>query len=572
MKGYPLLSPINELGERQLPVIFRILLSGWGKIAEYDGKQKRYHPNGGNMKRIRCISLISFIFLLFSLNLYAGEFLISGGAWSHTYPVTAFGENNYQVTWSDKRGGTYSYAFYGQAVDSEGNLIGGEVLQVDPWIYMSLMPEIATDGSNYLFLWSRYRDIYGPGDVYGRMLDSSGAPVGSIFRISIGNTVSANFPCGAWDGENYLVVWQEGAPTQESKIKGQFISPTGSFVGNNFLIRPTGLPAGTSQVYPGLAFDGTNYLCVWDDNRAGTRDIYGQFIAPDGNFVGTDFVISQAVDDQLLVAVAWSGTNYLAVWADYRDSSNDAGIYGQLISPDGNLIGDNFAISVTSEDCGRSWPSIASSGQSFLVAWEQELLEDWKESKMPDERAMLFRAAGIEPSRPYVWHDVYAQEISLTGELLGDVIPVCTAEYHQWDTNVSSDGENYLVVWDDSRNANEYSVIFGYIVTSQAPPSPSIQEQDNILPNLLSSVFPNPVHTNVAIEFSLPYASNVVVDVYAVTGQKVQQVFVGQKGPGTHTIYWNLLDDEGSSVPSGIYLYKISTEKESVVGKIIVLE
>jgi hypothetical protein len=522
------------------------------------------------MNRIRLISITGLILLLVSLNLYAGEFLISGGAWSHTYPVTTFGEENYQVTWSDKRGGTYANAFYGQVVDSEGNLIGGEILQVEPWTYLSFMPDITTDGSNYLFLWSRYRDIYGPGDAYGRILNSSGNPVGSIFRISIGNTVSANFPCGAWDGENYLVVWQEGSPTQESKIKGQFISPSGSFVGNNFLIRPSSLPAGTSQIYPGLAFDGTNYLCVWDDNRSGNRDIYGQFIAPDGSFVGEDFVISSAVNNQMLVTVEWSGVNYLAVWADYRDSSNDAGIYGQLISPDGNLIGENFAISVTSESCERSWPSIASSGQSFLVAWEQELLEDWKESEIPDEREILLRAAGIDPSRPLVWHDVYAQEISLTGELTGDVIPVCTAPYHQWGTDVGSDSENYLVVWYDSRNNNDYSVIYGYIVTSQNPPS--IHGQDNTIPNFCTSAFPNPVNTSVVIKFSLPYASNVVLDVYAITGQKVQEIVIGEQGPGEHSVHWNLVDKSGNRVPPGVYLYKISTEKKSTVGKIVVLE
>lgn len=522
------------------------------------------------MQRISWISITGFIFLLLSLNVYAGEFLISGGAWSHTYPVTAFGEDNYQVIWLDKRGGSYANAFYGQAVDSEGNLIGGEILQVDPWTYTSLMPDITTDGSNYLFLWSRYRDIYGPGDVYGKRLDSSGAPVGSIFRISIGNTVSASFPCGAWDGENYLVVWQEGFPTQESKIKGQFVSPSGGFVGDNFLIRPSDLPSGTSQIYPGLAFDGTNYLCVWDDDRAGTRDIYGQFISPDGSFVGDDFVISSAVDDQMLVAVEWSGSNYLAVWADYRDDSDDAGIYGQLISPDGTLIGENFAISVTSEACGRSWPSIASSGKSFLVVWEQDFLEYSKESKITDERSILLRAAGIEPSRPLVWHDVYAQEISLTGELIGDVIPVCTALYHQWDTDVGSDGEDYLVVWDDSRNGNQYSVIYGYIVTSSAPPS--IQGQDGITPTLCTSVFPNPVHNSVAIEFSLPYASRIVVDMYTITGQRVQQIFVGEKEPGTHTEHWNLLDKTGNRVPPGVYLYRISTEQESTVGKMVVLE
>jgi hypothetical protein len=54
---------------------------------------------------------------------------------------------------------------------------------------------------------------------------------------------------------------------------------------------------------------------------------------------------------------------------------------------------------------------------------------------------------------------------------------------------------------------------------------------------------------------SVPY--NVQIDIYNTKGQKVRGLVDGVYGVGTHKVVWNGLDDNGASVSSGIYFYRM---------------
>nr|NQU90457.1 hypothetical protein [Bacteroidota bacterium] len=236
---------------------------------------------------------------------------------------------------------------------------------------------------------------------------------------------------------------------------------------------PGALGVDDDQIYPDIAFDGEKYLVVWDDNRSGSRDIYGQFVDTEGNLIGDDIVITSHGADQLLVQVAFGGSNFFAVWGDERLSSNDKGIFGQLIGLDGELIGENLSISPPTNSEGRTWPDIVASDNEYLAVWDQEWLE-YKEGQ--DEKSMedyyKCLAAGVSMPRPIVWYDIYARKISFAGELISEELPVCTFEYHQQDCNVTSDGTDFLVTWSDSRNNNQYYDIYGYILEGTPMPDP----------------------------------------------------------------------------------------------------
>ena len=429
-------------------------------------------------------SMKNLIFILMSFSctgLLAQEFPIATGSYSQTYPSAVFANDIYFNTFLDKSGGSYNYGFHGKLIETDGNVLPQDIQIIPPISYLSFMHEIIRGQDEYLFVWSRGVSIYDR-DAYGQRVGDDGYSTGSLIPLSIGNVESASFVEAAFDGENYLAIWQEGLPDNGAVIRAQFLNQQGQLIGNNFSVRPDGLGSNVAQIYPDVEFNGEHYLVVWDDNRNGNRDVYGQFVSVTGELIGGDFAISTHVTDQMLVQLAFGGQNFYAVWADERLSSNDNSIYGQLISADGALIGENLVISPQTNSEGRSWPDVAASNGEYLVVWDQEWLE-YKEGYDSREftRGIKYQFAGVEMPRPTVWYDIYARKISFQGEYASDEMAICTAEYHQQDCDVISDGADFLVSWSDSRNNNMYYDIYGYIVEGSELPIPPVltpQEMD----------------------------------------------------------------------------------------------
>ncbi len=94
-------------------------------------------------------------------------------------------------------------------------------------------------------------------------------------------------------------------------------------------------------------------------------------------------------------------------------------------------------------------------------------------------------------------------------------------------------------------------------------------EDENEVPEVLSlSAYPNPFNPTTNLEFSLPEASRVFVEVYSITGQKVATLLSGEiKQAGRHDLKLDF-----SSQASGIYLVQIHTEKGSTTRKISLIK
>ncbi len=97
-----------------------------------------------------------------------------------------------------------------------------------------------------------------------------------------------------------------------------------------------------------------------------------------------------------------------------------------------------------------------------------------------------------------------------------------------------------------------------------------VEEQDlNSVPTEfeLSQNYPNPFNPSTTILFSVPEASEVTLAIYNLNGQLVQTLFSGTIKAGRHSVVWNGKDLRGSSVASGIYLYRITAGGFSQVKK-----
>src|SRR5690606_11739804 len=120
--------------------------------------------------------------------------------------------------------------------------------------------------------------------------------------------------------------------------------------GSGTVLDPAGFPisaANGNQRNPAVAFDGTNYLVVWEDTRlSATGDIFAARVSPSGTVLDAEGLsLSARFSAQAHPAVAFDGTNYLVVWDDGGATRN---IYGALVSRAGAVL-DSSAIAICTD-------------------------------------------------------------------------------------------------------------------------------------------------------------------------------------------------------------------------------
>lgn len=75
----------------------------------------------------------------------------------------------------------------------------------------------------------------------------------------------------------------------------------------------------------------------------------------------------------------------------------------------------------------------------------------------------------------------------------------------------------------------------------------------------LHQAYPNPFNMNTTIKFSLSELADVQLDVFNMQGQKVRTLARGDFASGTHTVKWDGTTDGGQIVPSGVYIYRLTS-------------
>jgi hypothetical protein len=71
--------------------------------------------------------------------------------------------------------------------------------------------------------------------------------------------------------------------------------------------------------------------------------------------------------------------------------------------------------------------------------------------------------------------------------------------------------------------------------------------------------YPNPFNPSTNIQFTIPQPGNVKIDIYNINGELVSSLTNKDFAIGTHSVTWNGKDNSGSSVSSGIYLYRMTS-------------
>jgi len=88
----------------------------------------------------------------------------------------------------------------------------------------------------------------------------------------------------------------------------------------------------------------------------------------------------------------------------------------------------------------------------------------------------------------------------------------------------------------------------------------------------LGQNYPNPFNASTVIKFDLPQSSKVKLDIYNILGQKVKSLVDEKLSAGYKKVVWDGTNQNGNSVASGIYFYRLQTDKFIEARKMVMLK
>ena len=501
-------------------------------------------------------------------------------------PSLALGDSSYLVVWGDHRG-LDGDIYAARVDDSSGRVFDPSGIAISNWPDHKWFASVASDGSDYLAVWMDYRngagyDIYGARVTQsGDVLDPQGIPISCA-------TGSQSYPSVAFNGTNYLVVWEDWRDGFHSYIFGTRISLSG------VVLDSSGIPisAGPSQhwdYYPSIVSNGRDYLVVWGQDwqrvRAARVDSSGTVLDQGG------MTVSDSVDRVVYPSAASDGYNYLVTWEHRGD------IFGARVSQSGTIL-DPTAIPICTTDGYQHLPSVDFDGAKYFVAWQDQRHGCDIYGARVDTAGMVLEPLGIEicaipeyQGLPFVgfdganhfvvWEDardgtthIYGARVDTSGTVLDSTgLKLTDGAHHRLGPRiaVAASGEMFLTY--DGYADRPYD---GYRVFGASCTGVGIDEDRSRLNVGRSRVElfqnkPNPFHGHTEIGYNLPSKASVALKVYDSSGRLVNTLVDEERVAGSHTVIWNGRDKSGLELPSGIYFYRLQAASSAATNKMIML-
>lgn len=198
----------------------------------------------------------------------------------------------------------------------------------------------------------------------------------------------------------YLVAWSDGS---RQPVRASADIYCARITNNTHkALDPEGIPvcdADYIQGYPSVAFNGKNFLIVWQDFRNGKNyDIYAARVSQEGKVLDPGgFPVANRPNNQARPAVAYANGIFFVVWMDgqhypvYSLFGARVTNEGRCLDPDGiqldaepeetikkvkpptnKWLGDKESWWATL--CSRATPSIAFDGKHCLIAYRREIV------------------------------------------------------------------------------------------------------------------------------------------------------------------------------------------------------
>ncbi len=454
-----------------------------------------------------------------------------------------FGDSNYFVLWQEYDS-SFNLNLYGCRVNPDGIILDTSGIAISAE-YGTGQPQVIFGDNNYFVVWTDlragfYNDIYGARiSSTGEVLDPDGIP------ISTANDYQRS-PQVAFDGSNYFVFWvdERNGGYNNSDIYGARVNTSG------VVLDTVGIPISTAnhrQDYFSMVFDGTNYMLVWEDERAVNfySDIYGARVTQNGVVLDPNgIIISIANDAQYNPRIIFGDNKFFVVWQDYRNDNND--IYAARLTSEGFVL-DSAGILISYGDYSLALLQVIFDGAYYVLVWQKYI-----------------SGSGT---------NIYGARLNpVTAQI--DTFIVSNSLAYQGEPAIAHGSDNQIFVtytsWTDIYQGKPY---YTDRIWGKFAPAPGIEET-KVVSDINSPIFlssPNPFNRSTTIKYTIRKSGDISLKVFDITGKLVRNLVNDNKEPGIYSITWDGTDDLKQKLPAGVYFYQLKTSVENSETKELII-
>ncbi|MEW6536642.1 MAG: right-handed parallel beta-helix repeat-containing protein [Candidatus Auribacterota bacterium] len=246
-------------------------------------------------------------------------------------PAVISNGTNYLVTWQGP--GDDGFGLYGRMADAAGTPFGDEILinGFDPGTGTLSAVTGTGIGGWFFVVWAAEEYTSGTGqDIYGRLLDNDGTPVGSAFRINTFVRNEQQAPAAESNGSDLFVVWQgSGQGAAQQTIYGIYFDDVLGDTDNDGLINllewSHKLNASDNDYDNDGLDDGYEVLACYTDPKVPDtdKDLQSDFFEVVAGTSPLDpmslFMFNVSTDSSGLVTLAWPSAEGRVYYIDAAD-------------------------------------------------------------------------------------------------------------------------------------------------------------------------------------------------------------------------------------------------------------
>ena len=179
-------------------------------------------------------------------------------------------------------------------------------------------------------------------------------------------------------------------------------------------------------------------------------------------------------------------------------------------------------------------------------------------------------AAGLatgENLAEYVYNSFWDMESS--GQTYSDCGTGKTTAEMKTQSTYTDAGWDFSAIWAiDPAINNGYPYLNNTNSVPTNDPSNSITSTSSVL----HAAYPNPFNPSTTLSFDVPNNERISINIYNVKGQLVKNICNQVYDKGYHSIIWNGKDNNGTQCGTGVYFYKMQTDKTTQTKKMMMIK